>query len=47
MHDVPAEWQNLRFVGDDDLGKLLASGIYFYRVTAGAETVTRNMLIMR
>jgi hypothetical protein len=37
----------MRFDGHDDAGRLLPSGVYFYRVHAGAETVTEKMVIAR
>ncbi len=42
-----AGWQSVRFAGTDAHGAALASGVYFYRVTAHGETVTRKMLITR
>ena len=47
---VPAQekgWDTLRISARDDRGGSLASGVYFYRVHAGAETVTRKMVIAR
>ena len=43
----PAGWQSLSLdaVGDD--GKPLASGVYFYRITAAGKTLTRKMVIAR
>jgi len=40
-------WNTLRIPARDDRGGSLASGVYFYRVHAGAETVTRKMVIAR
>ena len=40
-------WNTLRISARDDRGGSLASGVYFYRVHAGAETVTRKMVIAR
>jgi FlgD Ig-like domain len=40
-------WNTLRLDARDDRGALLPSGVYFYRVHAGAETVTRKMVIAR
>jgi predicted lipoprotein with Yx(FWY)xxD motif len=40
-------WSTLRIDGRDRNGALLPSGVYFYRVRAGAETVTNKMVISR
>jgi hypothetical protein len=42
-----AGWRTVPFSGDDDNGKPLASGVYFYRVTAAGKTVTNKMVIAR
>jgi len=42
-----AGWRTLRFSGQDDRGRPLSSGVYFYRVAAGGATVTRKMVIAR
>lgn len=42
-----AGWQSVPFDGRDDAGDMLPSGVYFYRVHAGAATVTRKMVIAR
>ena len=34
------------FDGKDDRGQSIASGVYFYRFTAGKYTATRKMLLM-
>jgi hypothetical protein len=39
--------REMRFDGHDDAGRQLPSGVYFYRVHAGAETVTEKMVIAR
>ena len=44
---LSAGWQSLRFDGRDTSGRLLPSGVYFYRVTAAGETVTRKLVINR
>ena len=47
---LPAQakgWNDLRLDARDDHGALLPSGVYFYRVHAGAETVTKKMVIAR
>jgi len=43
----PRGWNTLRILARDDRGSSLASGVYFYRVRAGSETVTRKMVITR
>jgi hypothetical protein len=40
-------WNTLRLNARDDHGVSLPSGVYFYRVHAGNETVTRKMVIAR
>ncbi len=45
---VPAQskgWNTLRLDARDGRGAALPSGVYFYRVHAGGETVTRKMVI--
>ncbi len=42
-----AGWVRIGFDGRDDRGRALASGVYFYRVTAGRETTTHRMVIGR
>jgi hypothetical protein len=42
-----AGWRHIEFAGTDDVGRPLASGVYFYRVTAAGSTVTRKMVITR
>ncbi|MDH3197412.1 MAG: T9SS type A sorting domain-containing protein, partial [Candidatus Krumholzibacteria bacterium] len=42
-----AGWQRVPFAGVDESGAPLASGVYFYRVTANGATVTRKMVIAR
>jgi hypothetical protein len=39
--------QTVRFADHDDNGRTLPSGVYFYRVRAGASTLTRKMVIAR
>ena len=40
-------WQKVSLSGVNDQGEPLASGVYFYRVTAAGSTVTRKMVITR
>jgi hypothetical protein len=40
MHQV--QWK-----GKDDRGKAVASGVYFYRLTAGKQTISRKMVLLR
>lgn len=40
-------WAQVAFDGRDDRGNPLASGVYFYRITAAGQTVTRKMVITR
>jgi flagellar hook assembly protein FlgD len=42
-----AGWRTIPFDGRDDSGHALASGVYFYRVSAGGKTVTNKMVIAR
>jgi hypothetical protein len=42
-----AGWRRIGFDGRDDAGRPLSSGVYFCRVTAGGETITRKMVIAR
>jgi hypothetical protein len=40
-------WQQITLAGVNERGETLASGVYFYKVHAGDETLTRKMLIAR
>lgn len=40
-------WQQIALTGNDGRGAALASGVYFFKVHAGGETMTRKMLIAR
>ncbi|HKW15632.1 MAG TPA: T9SS type A sorting domain-containing protein, partial [Candidatus Krumholzibacteria bacterium] len=40
-------WQGIALAGVDGRGAPLASGVYFYKIHAGGETLTRKMLITR
>jgi hypothetical protein len=42
-----AGWHELAFSGRDDNGRLLPSGMYFYRLEAGGETRSSRMVIGR
>ena len=42
-----AGWKSVPFDGRDANGAPLASGVYFYRVTAAGRTVTNKMVIAR
>lgn len=44
---LAAGWRTLSFDARDERGNLLPSGVYFYRVKAVGETVTRKMVIAR
>jgi hypothetical protein len=44
---LPAGWREIVFDARDAGGRQLPSGVYFYRVSAAAETVTRKMVIAR
>ncbi len=47
MSRQSAGWNRIAFDGRSDAGRPLASGVYFYRVTANGSTVTRKMVIAR
>src|SRR5262249_32312456 len=42
-----AGWEDVRFDGRNDAGQPLPSGVYFFRVTAAGETMTRKLVIAR
>ncbi len=44
---VAAGWNRIAFEARGTDGALLPSGVYFYRVTTGTETLTRKMVIQR
>lgn len=43
----PAGWQQVALDAVDDAGARLPSGVYFYRIHAAGQTVTRKMVIAR
>jgi hypothetical protein len=48
--DVPASgagWQRVSFIGVDEAGHPLSSGLYFYRINAAGESATGKMVISR
>ncbi len=47
VRGLGAGWQRIPFAGSDRDGRRLASGVYFYRVTAAGSTVTHKMVIAR
>jgi len=47
LHNVPAGWKNVAFDARDDSGRALASGVYFYKVSAAGKTITTKMVIAR
>ena len=42
-----AGWREIPFDGHGADGNLLASGVYFYRIQASGQTITRKMVIAR
>jgi hypothetical protein len=40
-------WRKVALMGTDDRGQPLASGVYFYRVSAAGTSVTKKMVIAR
>jgi hypothetical protein len=44
---LAAGWRDVAFDAHDAAGQALASGVYFYRVKAAGETITRKMVIAR
>jgi serine protease AprX len=44
---LAAGWREISFDARGASGKPLASGVYFYRVTAAGATVTKKMVIAR
>jgi hypothetical protein len=44
---VPRGVHGYRFYGRDRTGDPLASGVYYYRVTAGRSQQSRKMVVLR
>jgi hypothetical protein len=44
---LAAGWREIAFDARDTAGRALPSGVYFYRVKAAGETITRKMVIAR
>jgi hypothetical protein len=44
---LSAGWHSVPWRGRDDAGKLVPSGVYFYRLQAAGETVTGRMLLLK
>jgi hypothetical protein len=44
---LAAGWRDIVFDARDAVGQTLPSGVYFYRVRAAGETITRKMVIAR
>jgi len=44
---VPAGSHAVTWQGQDDAGRQVASGTYFYRLTAGGESIVRKMLLVK
>jgi Zn-dependent metalloprotease len=45
--DLPAGAHDVTWHGDDDQGRPVASGVYFYKLEAGAQTASKRMLLVK
>ncbi len=45
--ELPAGLHEAEWDGKDDAGRAVASGVYFYRMRAGAQTETRRMVLVK
>ncbi len=45
--ELPAGLHEAEWDGKDEAGRSVASGVYFYRMQAGAETETRRMVLLK
>ncbi len=44
---VPEGYREVVWDGRDELGKGVSSGVYFYRLTAGEQTLTKKMVLLK
>lgn len=44
---LPAGWHHVQWRGLDNAGRVVSSGVYFYRLQAAGETVTGRMLLIK
>jgi flagellar hook assembly protein FlgD len=44
---LPAGRHSAVWDGRDDKGKAVAAGVYFYRLTAGSEAVSKRMVLLK
>ena len=45
--EMPAGSHTVTWTGDDQQGKRVASGVYYYRITSGSYTATRPMTLLK